>query len=68
MRKGNSDFHNKLHLLGAWTAVHERVYMRTVIIGILREIVFWLNDWEQQDWQGNILFPSGSLLSWQFEL
>lgn len=58
MRKGNSEFHNKLHLLGTRTAVRGWVYMHTVIIGILRKIVFWLNDWEQQEWQGNILFPS----------
>ncbi len=40
MRKGNSDFHNKLHLPGARTAVRRWVYMHTVIIGILRQIVF----------------------------
>lgn len=39
MRKGNCDFHNKLHLLGARTAVRLWVYMHMVIIGILREIV-----------------------------
>ncbi len=42
IRKGNSDFHNKLHLPGVRTAVRRWVYMHTVIIGILRKIVF---DW-----------------------
>jgi len=39
MKKGNCDFHNKLHLLGARSAVRLWLYVYTVIIGILREIV-----------------------------